>query len=66
MRPWWRKFGLLFLLGTSSVGPTLWGGFVFDDTEAILKNALVVHPETHGIAQVFLHDFWGKYVKEKS
>lgn len=50
---------ILFALGISSVFPTLFGSFVFDDSEAIVKNEDVISPEKINLSQVFFHDFWG-------
>jgi hypothetical protein len=67
MKPWIVEI-LLFVLGVTSIFPTLWGTFVFDDGEAILKNSDVTGVEPYprlkntppnSVAQVFRNDFWG-------
>ncbi|CAL8144135.1 unnamed protein product [Orchesella dallaii] len=55
----WQKLAFLFLIGTTSVFPTLWGDFVFDDGEAIVKNSDVSAPGWENVYNVFVHDFWG-------
>lgn len=57
------KLVILFLVGTTSVLPTLWGSFVFDDGEAIVKNGDVVQPGWDNFYNIFKHDFWGNQNK---
>ena len=57
MKPW--KIAVLFVLGITSVLPTLWGTFIFDDGEAILKNEDVTNPSEEFLYRVFRDDFWG-------
>ena len=47
----------VFLLAAVSYLPSLWGDFVFDDTEAIVNNADV--NTSTSLYQVFQNDFWG-------
>jgi len=56
-----KKLVALFSLGILAVIPTLFGSFVFDDSEAILKNAGVVNPSEYSVYPTLFHtDFWGK------
>jgi len=52
---------LILIASTASVLPTLWGTFVFDDGEAVVKNQDVVSNQGvwDTISNVFKHDFWG-------
>lgn len=54
---------LLFIFGTTSVLQTLWGDFVFDDGEAIVKNADVIAVGWTNVGSIFQHDFWGINLK---
>ena len=49
---------VIFLLAILCFGNSLYGEFVFDDSEAILSNDDLM-PETP-ITDLFVHDFWGK------
>ena len=49
---------LVALLALLSYANSSWGGFVFDDSEAILGNQ-DVDPST-SVWEVFGHDFWGE------
>ncbi|CAG7826142.1 unnamed protein product [Allacma fusca] len=53
------KILLLFFLGVTSVSPTLWGTFIFDDGEAIVKNEDVINPSSESFWKIFKDDFWG-------
>ncbi|KAK4880138.1 hypothetical protein RN001_008284 [Aquatica leii] len=51
------KYCLISLLACLSYANTLFGAFVFDDTEAVVKNKDVLL--TTSIYDVFKNDFWG-------
>lgn len=53
------QFFTLFFLGIASIGPTLWGTFLFDDGEAVVNNDLVTRHD-QPVWPIFTHDFWGK------
>ena len=53
----------VILCAIISNGPSLLGGFVFDDTEAILSNSDVTG--TSALSEVLRHDFWGEDIQSK-
>ncbi|KAJ8030652.1 Transmembrane and TPR repeat-containing protein 4 [Holothuria leucospilota] len=54
---------LVALLAICCYGNSLYGSFVFDDTEAIVNNKDVL-PDTP-VAEIFRHDFWGDDISRK-
>ncbi|KAI6660292.1 Transmembrane and TPR repeat-containing protein [Oopsacas minuta] len=61
-----RILGIAGILACAIISnyPSLYGGFVFDDTEAILTNSDVTG--NGSMAGVFSHDFWGEDIRSKS
>ena len=55
---------MVFLLALLSYLPSVWGEFVFDDAEAILKNEDVT--SNTSIWKVFSDDFWGVPIAKRS
>jgi len=67
MRWKWRREILLFTLGVTSVLPTLWGTFIFDDEEAIINNEDVIGKSLrtgtpNSGTGLFWNDFWGSRI----
>ena len=61
----WHHWALVRILvgslAAACYANSLWGEFVFDDAEAILKNR-DVDSSTTGLWQVFQNDFWGREI----
>jgi len=55
---------VVFLIAVVCYTTSLNGGFVFDDTEAVINNE-DVKPGTP-ISQVFQNDFWGTNIKSNN
>ena len=55
---------VVFLIAVICYTTSLNGGFVFDDTEAVINNE-DVKPGTP-ISQVFQNDFWGTNIKSNN
>jgi len=53
----WRQQSSVFLLSVLCYINSIWGGFVFDDNEAILNNQDL--DLENSWTQVFQNDFWG-------
>lgn len=47
-------------------GSSLWGDFVFDDSEALLQNPDLAVASTLWSLDIFKHDFWGNNLTDRS
>ena len=65
LRHWLVGRALVAGLAMSCYVNSIWGDFVFDDSEAVVKNK-DVDPGASSLADVFSHDFWGSNISSRS